>query len=121
MKHRTAIILLGGWLLMKPPVVVDTDHFSAHLVESAPINEWTQVIATDTARQCEEIRLQIRGKAKEEAQNCYPKTTDHVAEPKTPRERWQKIEEDDCFWQNAGFHVSRCIPSEHIYPPKKAE
>lgn len=63
MDKRSAIWLLGGWLLMQPPYlatpradgVIDLDAMRAE--SEAPLSQWSQVRAFDTARECEEARM----------------------------------------------------------------
>jgi hypothetical protein len=90
------LLLLAGWILMKPPMFMQA--------QSVPITEWEQISAYDTAADCEKKReeaiQQIRdyGKLEEKRDG---KIDLHTAE----------------MWR-ASLN-SRCIPADHIYPPKK--
>ena len=45
-------VLLGGWLLMLPPIGT-----GEHAQRSRPLTQWGQSEAFDTARECEEARM----------------------------------------------------------------
>ena len=78
--HARAVFLLGGWLLMLPPMKPTDPYlgavfdFSGHptgekeMVRGstpdffAPITIWTQVAAFDTAKECETARVKQRPK-----------------------------------------------------------
>jgi hypothetical protein len=54
-RHACAVILLGGWLIMLPPSktsVVD-GQVTTKVDTDAPIDQWTQESAYDTARGCQ--------------------------------------------------------------------
>jgi hypothetical protein len=78
--HHTAIILLGGWILMVPPV--DGGQL--------PLSEWHHAESHDTAADCQ------RAIAKNLA----------FAES-------MRAEMVAGLWR-----LARCVPAEHIYPPK---
>ena len=51
-------VLLGGWLLMSPPIGK-----SGNIYSDAPIRDWEQVSAYDTAGECETGKQEVWGKA----------------------------------------------------------
>jgi hypothetical protein len=78
MKHRTAIILLGGWVLMIAP----------EGNTNAPITEWIQAGAFDTAADCERERMPFINN------------------------------QTDSSNMASLIMTLRCVPAEDIYPPK---
>ena len=79
MDKRSAIWLLGGWLLMQPPYlatpradgVIDLDAMRAE--SEAPLSQWSQVRAFDTAEGCEAFREREKDKDKgRAAAKCVP-------------------------------------------------
>jgi hypothetical protein len=87
-RHSRTVILLGGWLLMTPRPMNESGS-ERRFDTGAPITEWRQEWAYDSARECEAARA---GKM----QAATEKRDD----------RWQS------FWLNA-----RCVPTESVYPP----
>ena len=83
-------VLLGGWLLMTPPYEGKLDGTPRHLNHDAPIEKWSHVRSFDSAQGCEQ-----------------PKSVLLEKNLKTKESGFQA-------WFSA-----RCIPAEHIYPPKK--
>ena len=63
--HARAVILLGGWLLMLPPVEVDHEGKRTAAIGAEPVTEWIQAAAFDTAEQCERERARLQQKAAE--------------------------------------------------------
>src|SRR5438046_9537476 len=52
--HTRAVILLGGWLLMLPPVVKDVDGPGGYDIEyDAAATQWRHASAHDSAWPCE--------------------------------------------------------------------
>ena len=51
-RHRTAIVLVGGWLLMVPRI--DTKTGTVH--KDSPVGTWNVERAYDTAHECEDGR-----------------------------------------------------------------
>jgi len=104
-RHRCALILLGGWLLMQPPLIEhkhppkDTVHLHA------PIQEWWQVSAHDTAKECEETKQDILKEVARLSVGATPET-------KNP----PKDSLVDSFKQVLN---ARCVPADHLYPPKQ--
>jgi len=78
-------MLLGGWLLMMPPAGQgDTPDLGA------PMQQWDQRAAYDTAKDCESAKS-----------SAY-----RMATPNTMTERLKNR-----------YAEMRCVPAEHIYPP----
>ena len=82
-RHRTAIFLVGGWLLMVPRI--DTKTGTVH--KDSPVGTWNVERAYDTAHECEDGRR------------------DYYAGANSKRVA-------------AVFLSGRCVPAEHIYPPR---
>jgi hypothetical protein len=53
--HFVAFALVG-WYLMLPPIARDDKRYSD---ESAPMSQWTQLSAFDSAKECEEYKLKF--------------------------------------------------------------
>src|SRR5206468_11015385 len=86
--HAGAVVLLGGWLLMIPPLRTGPD--GKRFVDiDAPMSKWEHGAAFDAADDCEDMRMQVRS-----------------GSPVAP-ERAAVLEQ------------ARCVPAEHIYPPKE--
>jgi len=111
--HTRAVILLGGWLLMEAPVVKDAGAPGGYRnAFDAPVSEWRQVSAHDSAAACErqkrtELDYITATRRKEKAAR-------KKAEPK------EAARDEAAFQQvwELDFHA-RCVPAEHIYPPKE--
>lgn len=85
------ILLACGWLLFTPPTQVIPQGPAAGkarvgVVTGAPLSEWKQEMAFDSAKECEEVRKRI-------------------TESKGFDEEWQS----HTVWNN-----SRCIPSDTL-------
>jgi len=87
MKCAHAVLLLGGWLLLLPPLDPDGEFDTG-----APFKNWDQLQAYDTATECE------HGKAE-----WFGIVSRNKKAPKEKHEN-QLVE-------------ARCVPAEHIYPP----
>jgi hypothetical protein len=90
--------LLGGWLLMSPPLIKDAKSTGGYRVDpSAKVADWTQVSAHDSATDCE------RAKAS--------KALDAIslAERLGRKEGLEELV--------AAASHSVCVPAEYIYPP----
>ena len=64
-RHAGSVILLGGWLLMLPPVekgaagpggIEDSRGNVYRVLTEAPLTRWVQEAAYDTARECERAK-----------------------------------------------------------------
>jgi len=94
--------LLGGWLLMSPPLVKDAKAPGGYRVDpAAKVADWTQVSAHDSATDCE------RAKAE--------KALDAV---KLAGRLGRKDGFDEIA---AAADHAVCVPSEYIYPPTADE
>src|SRR5882724_3903149 len=94
--------LLGGWLLMSPPLLKDAKAPGGYRVDpAAKVADWTQVSAHDSATDCERAKS---GKA-----------LDAI----TLAERLGRKDGLDEAAAAAAHAV--CVPSEYIYPPPGAE
>jgi hypothetical protein len=87
--HAGAVILLGGWLLLTPPIKPRDGE--PDVDDKMPVKKWDQLSAYDTARECQDAIDSLFAKAKEK---------------------------DDKLHVNM-YATARCIPAEHIYPPKE--
>jgi hypothetical protein len=58
-RHRTAVVLMGGWLLMSPPLTKDAKAPGGYRVDpQAKLSGWIQISAHDTATDCERAKSQ---------------------------------------------------------------
>jgi hypothetical protein len=90
--------LLGGWLLMSPPVIKDAKAPGGYRVDpTAKVADWTQVSAHDTATDCERAKSS--------------KTLDAIS----LAERLGKKDGIDELAAAASHSV--CVPAEYVYPP----
>lgn len=63
LRHAAALVLVGWYLMMPPPIV------GTHKPDSsAAMSEWEQISAFDTATECENFRLALREKSVKEGQ-----------------------------------------------------
>jgi hypothetical protein len=69
LRHAAALALLGWYLMMPPPYSADVHS----LDESAPMTSWTQLSAFDTAKECEDYKLEfhLRLEKKDKARADY--------------------------------------------------
>ena len=105
MRHRGALVLLAGWLLMYPPLTKQADG-TYSMQSAAPVARWVQDSAYDTVGKCESIRDSMAAAA---LRDLGPDD----GQPPTSERSWE--------WRTAirrAFAVSRCVPAEHIYPPR---
>ena len=123
-RHAGAMTVAAGWLLMTAPMQpLDGDprkaprapeDFARMVNVAAPLAAWTQDQAYDTAHACERAKREAIGKIGQELREAEA--------------RYAALDEDDPrppghsptflrMWQ-AQVELSRCVPSEHVYPPK---
>jgi hypothetical protein len=58
-RHWSGVLLVGGWLLMSPPLTKDAKAPGGYRVDSeAKLSAWTQVSAHDSATDCERAKSQ---------------------------------------------------------------
>lgn len=99
-------VLLSGWLLMFPQLDIPPNSKSVDewkILSGAPITDWEQVGAYDSAQACEDAR--------------------EAGIQKTQKDRNEEPLEIRGISPRWLFSVqaikSRCVPADHIYPPKK--
>ena len=92
--HIVRLALFGGWLLMCPPPVAKPGN------PDAPIAEWKQLSAHDTATGCQNTLSELLHDAAAILANG-------ISASKAERDR------ADC-WIDA-----KCVPSEAVYPAVK--
>jgi hypothetical protein len=89
--YRAGILSVAGWLLMLAPTTKQDGKVTPNF--DAPLSEWYQDSAHDTARDCE-----------------------------AEREKMANIVAQRAGWDVARHYVkARCVPAELVYPPKKPE
>ena len=87
--HRAGILSVAGWLLMTPPSMKQEGKMTPN--SEAPLSEWHQDSAYDTARECEAARIVNFGGMKHEGRSDL-----------------------------ADYYVNaRCVPADQVYPSKK--
>jgi hypothetical protein len=91
LSHRAGILALAGWLLMLPPPIKQGGKLTPNT--NAPLSDWKQRAAYDTARECEAARF------------------DNFSTSKL---------DGDGDMADVFIHA-RCVPAEHLYPPKEPE
>jgi hypothetical protein len=106
-RHALAAALFSGWLLMQPPLDISpgSGKPKGRVLGGAPIINWNQGAAFDTAAACESARqADIRdGERKlEDARKGGHQAT---------------VEVEELLWLQS--LTSRCVPADHIYPPRK--
>src|SRR5438094_299798 len=116
--HAGAVILLGGWLLMTPPMQgrtgkVALDQWDDVVVESwLPITEWDQVRASDTAAACEEERSRLGADA-DRTLRRVPSELAHRASAKLNAK--ERRDQGERVVASSNF-LARCVPAESVYP-----
>ena len=94
--------LVGGWLLMSPPLQKDGKSPGGYRVDpAAKVSDWTQVSAHDSATDCERAK------------------SDKALDAISLAERLGRKEGLDEVVAAARHSV--CVPSEYIYPPSAAD
>ncbi len=100
--HLGAGILLGGFILVEPPVSMDASTSMWAAKGSAPVKEWTHVSAYDTADACQQGR------------------DDRIAD--APDDLGESAERDKpgsklgAAWD--ARIKSRCVPDSELFPDK---
>jgi hypothetical protein len=97
--RRRGLILLGGWLLMQPGVLPGRTG-KGWVAVDRPVATWEHVAAFDSAADCE----QARGRHWADAEGEYGAAKHDLNDPEQLR------------WIQAT--LTRCVPAEHVYPPK---
>jgi len=101
-RHRCALILLGGWLLMQPPLIEDKHAPAGFTVQlQTPVQEWDQASAHDSAAECERVRTNTANGIGVEFQRSPPESKGR----KIYKELVRRVNE------------ARCVPADHIYSP----
>jgi hypothetical protein len=110
--RKSAVLLLGGWILVTPIAGVEEGGYVAWTPASK--TEWRNAGAFDTAKECEERR-----KAERAVDSDYyvQLAFSRGGEPK-PDEKGRyhfSARELLAWWAQK----AECVPAEHIYPPKQ--
>lgn len=98
MSKRVGIVLLGGWLLMLAPI----DKHSGTARFDAPITQWEQAEAFDTAKACEDAHNKYYVEAIK-AQSSIP------AKDRSPADQ---VEPDR-------LRRGLCVPPSAVYPRRE--
>ncbi len=98
-KHGWGIILLAGWLLMRPPLAPD----GAGVLSGEPVPEWTLLSSYDTVARCEAAREYEYSSAIANVLQAHPDLSNVSRDP---------------LVQQALF--AQCVPAVQIYPPENA-
>jgi len=99
-RHTVPAILLGGWLLLTPPFNMDKGKPPHFTPRRAPVDQWDQESAHDTARECEAARGQLAAQFEREK---------------------GKVDAENRAFFTALAAASRCVPADSIYPPRRKE
>src|SRR5437773_4590732 len=111
-RHAGSVILLGGWLLMLPPVekgaagpggIEDSRGNVYRVLTEAPLTRWVQEAAYDTARECE------RAKEANTHEHVGAQGVKHTA---------KSLGEEAAVRLTVSALAARCVPSEAVYPPQ---
>src|SRR5438552_9225053 len=111
-RHAGSVILLGGWLLMTPPVekgaprrdsIEDSRGNGYRALTDAPLTRWEQEAAYDTARECE------HGRDEYQHQHIGAQGVKHTA---------KSLGEEAAVRLTAAALGARCVPAEAVYPPQ---
>jgi hypothetical protein len=99
-RHTSAVILLGGWVLLTPPYHMDKSnppHFTWDKGSGSVSDQWDQDSAYDSARECEAARAQLN---------------DDI-------DRRKSVSDEAHAFLKAVALGARCVPAEFVYPPKQ--
>jgi hypothetical protein len=123
-RHAAALTALAGWLLMTAPLQpLDGDprkaprdevDFAGMVNVEAPIAEWKQDEAYDTAHACERAKREAVGRVGQElreAEARYAELDDDDPRPPGHSPTFLRL------WR-AQIEEARCVPSDHLYPLK---
>lgn len=92
-----AALLLSGWLLMLPPTEGSPSK-DYGIRSDLPVTQWHQESAHDVAKDCEELKVTI-------IQSLI--------------KRFEATGDRSASASANVYAEARCIPADHIYPPKK--
>lgn len=122
--HGLSAILISGWILMAPPIHRDgPSEYSIDKWER-DVSDWTPLEAFDTAALCEaessrRVKVGSQWLAKKAARGevdlgdpAMPSPNPHYSPSQADMEEFQA---------NARMMSTRCVPSEHVYPPKAGD
>ena len=123
--HASAVILLGGWLLMTPPfaskgpawlddpvnIVDATFTGKLWLLDTdKPVNQWDQDSAYDTAAQCEEAKSH---EWKDASDGLAKAVRDGPKDLK--KNHMAQIKSLSAYTMNH----ARCVPADAVYPAQQ--
>jgi len=101
-RHVRAVILLGGWVLLVPPIRGDGTRDGRFDFEpSMPLSRWRNIGAFDRADDCRAALNSLFRTRREklEKQGIFPEVIENAF-----------VKGDDLF-------SSQCVPAEALYPP----
>ena len=107
------MILLGGWLLMVPEVT-ESPPGEFRINASKNVRAWRQILAFDTAQQCEQahyVSIKDIGEKQKRRPTDSPEKRVKPLDPVTAS--FGTYDEASRFADG----LSRCVPAEYIYPP----
>ena len=100
--NELAFLLLSGWLLMTPPLEKEERTGKFSVKPDLPVSEWVHESSHDRALDCE--------KTKSARFNEWLETLGKAGAPNAMNEPLV-----------LRYYLGRCVPAEHIYPPKKLQ
>jgi hypothetical protein len=97
-QHGRAVLLLGGWLLMRPELMDGPQGPRTLVDEKAPVAHWHHSGVYDTAAGCETSLVARVRFGNRKAASCTKDT----------------LEGRQCLASTAAYTLSRCVPAEHF-------
>ncbi len=102
--HGWGIILIAGWLLMRPPLVRDTQALDGYRVLSGlPVSRWVPVSSYPSPGRCEAAREENYASAITKVRGAHRNIRDVSRFP---------------LVKQALF--AQCVPADQMYPPNDA-
>lgn len=102
------MLLLSGWLLMRPPFVRDKQGRYDPYADELPLSRWEQVASFEREDECEKTRQANR----EKTDKALAAAADHTTDGKTGLSDYDVKLAD---YYRALF--ARCLTAEHVHPP----
>lgn len=117
LSYYARTVVVGGWILMIPPINdAHTDH--PKVDEETPCCEqWVHYTSHDSAAACEAQRNHDVERLDREMQQLQLQIRKAPNAEETKHHA--KLQLDVDFAERSALSDGRCVPADHIYPPKK--